>query len=253
MEQTMIETLPSKLKKEPIIDALFEMRFTSATSASSIVPGFLFSRLQGEKTIERLPTDQIPKQLLDSDPNLRFAPLIRLHWGNFLISIGDRSLGVACKMPYPGWKTFKPGILEVVTAMKEIGIIQAVDRFSMKYIDLIPANSVAEQVSAIRGTVVLGNHTLKQENFALRIDIPKDGMLHIVQINASATAKLQDGSTLEGVIVDTDSIINLENLDFDAFLVRLPEQLESLHSANKAMFFECIQPQTLTSLEPVYE
>ena len=103
----MIETLPSKLKKEPIIDALFEMRFTSATSASSIVPGVLFSKLSGDKTIERLPTEQIPKQLLESEPNLRFAPLVRLHWDNFLISIGDRSLAVACKMPYPGWKTFR--------------------------------------------------------------------------------------------------------------------------------------------------
>ncbi len=249
----MSQLLPSKLKKEPIIDALFEMRFTSATSASSIVPGWLFSKLSGEKTIERLPAEQIPKQFLDSDPNLRFAPLVRLQWGKFAILVGDRSLAVACKMPYPGWSEFKPVILEVITAMKEIGIVQAVHRFSMKYIDLIPASTLAEQVFAIRGTIELGNHVLQQETFMLRIDIPKDDMLHIVQVSSSASAKLFDGSTREGVVVDIDTIFDLKNPDFAYLLTGLPDQLESLHSANKAMFFECIRPETLASLEPVYE
>ncbi|EPZ13963.1 hypothetical protein M622_19350 [Thauera terpenica 58Eu] len=249
----MTDKLPTKLKKEPLIDALFEMRFTSVIPASSVFPGVLFSKLPHDKTIERLPTEQLPKALLESEPNLRFAPLVRLHWDKFLISIGDRSLAVSCKMPYPGWGTFKPAILNVVEQLREIGIIQAVHRFSMKYIDLIPASSPSDQVMAINGTVVLGNHKLKQEIFSLRVEIPKEGLLHAVQITSSATATLQDGSSREGIIVDIDSISDLGSLDFGNWLERLPDQLELMHLANKAMFFECLRPETIVSLEPIYE
>lgn len=84
----------------------------------------------------------------------------------------------------------------------------------MKYIDLIPASSPSDQVMAINGTVVLGNHKLKQEIFSLRVEIPKEGLLHAVQITSSATATLQDGSSREGIIVDIDSISDLGSLDF---------------------------------------
>ena len=123
----------------------------------------------------------------------------------------------------------------------------------MKYIDLIPTSNLADQVSAINGTVVLGSHTLTQEIFSLRMEIPKEGMLHAVQITSSAIATLQDGSSREGVIVDIDTISDLENQDFAYWLERLSDQLELMHAANKAMFFECLRPETIASLEPVYE
>ena len=249
----MTEKLPTKLKKEPLIDALFEMRFTSATPASSILPGVLFSKLAANTTIEQLPAAQLPKALLDSEPNLRFAPLVRIHWDKFLVLISDRSLAVGCQMPYPGWGAFKPAILEVVKVLKDVGIVQAVHRFSMKYIDLIPAGSLAEQIASINGTVVLGNHTLKQEVFTLRMEIPKDGMLHAVQITSSAVATLQDGSNKEGVIVDIDTISELNNPDFGYWIGQLSGKLDSLHQANKAMFFECLRPEAIAALEPVYE
>ena len=229
------------------------MRFVSVTPASSIIPGVLFSKLTGRKTIEQLPATQLPKPIVDSDPNLRFAPLVRVDWSGFLISVGDRSLSVSCKMPYPGWGVFKPAILQVVGLLKDIEIIHTVNRFSMKYIDLIPAKNLVDQVKAIRGTVVLGNHTLEQEVFSVRIEMHDEGMLHAVQITSSAVATLRDGSTREGVIVDTDSIRDIGDQNFDAWLAQLSDGLESMHSANKAKFFECISAETLVSLEPVYE
>lgn len=249
----MLERLPTKLNKEPLIDAMFEMRFSCSTSASSIVPGYLFGKLDGEKSIERLPTDQLPRPILDSDPNLRFAPLVRLHWDNFIVSIGDRSLAVSCKMPYPGWKIFKPAILRVISELKEIGIVESVQRFSMKYIDLIPVAGIEEQVSAINGTVELGHHTLKGEVFSLRIELPQDDLLHAVQIVSSATANLPDGSAKEGLIVDIDTISNVDNQDFHTWIEKVADKLDSLHLSNKKMFFTCLRPSTIESLEPVYD
>jgi uncharacterized protein (TIGR04255 family) len=241
------------LNSEPLIDAVFELRFTSSALASSVLPGFLFSKLKGKKTINRLQTSEIPKPVRDTNPNLEFAPLMQLDWDKFLISISDRSLGVGCKLPYPGWAVFKPAILQIVELVGEIDIVENVQRFSMKYIDLIPSNDLREQVSMITASVAIGNHTLEKESFFLRIEIPSNGALHIVSVASGAKAKLADGSVREGLMVDIDSVRDEKGAYFAQWLERAPAELEEVHSANKEMFFECLHSKTIDFLEPVYE
>jgi uncharacterized protein (TIGR04255 family) len=249
----MANKLPIKLGNEPLVDAVFEVRFTSTAPASDVLPGFLFSSLEGDKILERLPTADLPKPVRDADPNLHFAPLTRLRWNNFVISIGDRSLIVGCNTPYPGWAAFKPAILQIIEKIKEIGIIQTVNRFSVKYTDIISSSDIQEQISLIKTSIVLGDHTLEKENFSLRIEIPEDDILHAVNVISSATATLADGSKREGIVIDIDSITNVDNEEFGQWLEQLPDNLEKIHAGNKNMFFKCLPKGTLDSLEPIYE
>ena len=107
-EQTLTK-LPLKLGKEPLIEALFEMRFKATAPVSNILPGLLFTKFKGEKKIEKLPAAQLPEELRKVDPSLHYAPLLRIYWDRFMILTSDRSSGLACKMPYPGWNAaFKP-------------------------------------------------------------------------------------------------------------------------------------------------
>lgn len=248
----MTDQLPKKLKNEPLIDAIFELRFSSSDSASNILPGFLFGALEGDKKIERLPAAEMPKQLRDSDPNLQFAPQVRLLWTDYVISIGDHNLSIGCKYPYPGWDAFKKAILGIINVVKGIPFIQTVNRFSMKYIDIIPSKGLQEQISLINTSIVIGGHVLEKEHFALRIDIPENETIHIVNITSSAVAKLQDGSTRNGIIVDIDTIADAKNQEFEQWIGELPEKLDIIHLANKKMFFKCLNPETIDSLEPVY-
>lgn len=245
--------LPARLKKEPLIDAVFEIRFTSNVKASSVLPGFLFSKLDGDKVVNDLPTSDIPQQIRQVDPNLKFAPLVRLRWDDFFVFIGDFSVGVGCKIPYPGWASFKEAIIHIVRIVGEIGIIQSVQRSSLKYMDLIPSSDVGEQVSMILGSVVIGDHTLKKENFSLKIEIPENQFIHIVNIISSARAKLQDGSESEGIIIDIDTVDNMRDHEFHVWMEKLSENLETIHTVNKKMFFKCLRQETITALEPIYE
>jgi len=249
----MTDRLPTKLGKEPLIDALFEVRFSTPIPASNVLPGFLFSKLPNCGDIERLSAAELPKPMRDADPNLQFAPLLKLHWNKFFISIGDRSLVVSCKMPYPGWEEFKSAILQIVECVMDSGIIQTIHRFSMKYIDLVPASNTREEISLINTSVVIGGHTLKEESFSLRIEVPQDGFSHVVQVVSSATAKLADGSVKSGIIVDIDTITPVDNQEFKEWSSGLTDKLDLIHTANKKMFFECLRPETITSLEPEYE
>ena len=64
-------SLPTNLKKDPLVDAVFEIRFSSSIPASSVVPGILFSKLKGQAQIERLPASDIPSQLRMLNPALQ--------------------------------------------------------------------------------------------------------------------------------------------------------------------------------------
>jgi len=209
IEETMpAGPLPTKLEKEPLVDAVFEIRFNSHVPASTVIPGILFTRLETHpQQIERLPVADLPPEFRIREPSLRFQPVMRLHWDeNFLIMIGDTTLGLGCKMPYPGWKNFKPHILTLAGALKDSEIIEQIERYSIKYIGVIEGRNAAEQIGSILLEVKFGDYALKSEPFSLRVEMKRDSLRHIVQLAAPATTSMVDGTKREGLLVDIDSI-----------------------------------------------
>lgn len=248
-----MKSLPKKLKKEPLIDAVFEVRFTSTFPAGGVLPGLIFGGLKGDKKIEQLPLLQLPQGIRDADPNLRFAPLNRLDWQQFYINVGDRSVSVGFKHPYPGWNSFKPAIVEIMNILKGADILKSVERYSLKYIDLLPATDLVEQVSFINFDVTLAGHKLEKEAFHIRLEIPRHGFMHTVQVVSPATATLHTGESRQGLIVDVDTIANQQDVSFDELLCGFSDKLDAIHQANKDVFFDCLTPQTITALEPEYD
>lgn len=91
--------LPKILEREPLVEAVFEVRLGGDPHMSDLLPGILFSQLDQRPTIQRLPAAEIPQPIRASDPNLAFAPVIRLDWREFAISLGERNLVIGCKLP----------------------------------------------------------------------------------------------------------------------------------------------------------
>jgi len=249
----MANSLPIKLTKEPLIDAIFEVRFSSKIPAATILPGFLFNKLEGDKAINQFPVAQLPKQVRDADPNLKYAPISNIDWTRFFINIGDHSLSVSCKYPYSGWNNFKDAIVRIVNTLAECKIVDAVERYSMKYIDIFPTSEYAEKFSMLNSSVTLAGHTLSNESFQLRIEIPKDGLIHAVQLASSAQVALHTGEAREGLIVDVDTIAMQNNISMDELLDDFSNKLDFIHLANKTMFFDCLKPEAIQALEPIYE
>ncbi len=244
--------LPLKLGKEPLIEAIFEIRFTATLPVSSILPGLMFQGLQGEKLIERLPASELPQQLRNIDPNLRYAPLIRIRWQSFTILISDQSVGLACTIPYPGWGAFKPAILKIVEIVGLAGVIESVERFSLKYTDILPLE-LGDLDSLVEFDLKIGPYDAAGKNVQIRAEIPKDGLIHLVQLASSGTAKMADGTTREGVALDIDTVALVGNAEFSDFFETLAERVEFGHLENKAMFFACLKQKAIDKLEPVYD
>lgn len=250
--------LPSKLNKEPLVDALFEIRFSSPVpAASSILPGLLFSKLSMSAgtpaRIDRLPVSDIPTQIRNGDPILKFQPLLKLTTDRFLIMVGDFSVTIACQLPYAGWALFKPKIIEIITILKDTQLIQAIERYSMKYVDIIDGKDIAEQIKRTNIELTIGTHKLASEPFNVTVEIKRDQFTQIVQIAGPSNAVLSTGATRAGILIAVDTVNNYTTTDLTTFTQELPDRLEAIHTENKTMFFECLTQETITYLEPVYD
>ncbi len=249
----MATNLPTKLRNEPLIDAIFEVRFIGSMPASVILPGIFFGKLPGQKIIENLPIAQIPKPLRDADQNLKFAAISKIDWDAYFINVGDFSLSVSCKYPYPGWSKFRDAIAQAIEILDSAGIVETVERYSLKYIDLFPATTNREKVSMLNMKVMIADHELKEEPFQMRMEISKDELIHAVQIVSSANAVLHNGLTKDGLVVDVDTIAVIDGISMEILLNDFSKKLDSIHSANKSMFFDCLRSETIAALGPSYE
>lgn len=246
----MKNTLPKSLKKEPLIDAIFEVRFDSV-SIPSFLLGLVYQKLEGQKVIENLPASQIPQMMRDEDLNLRYVPLHRISYDQFYINIGDRCVSVSCKMPYPKWPNFKPIIMRVMNILKESDIINNCERYSLKYIDLLPIIDPGEQVSCLNLNLTLAGYKLKNNFFQIRFEVSENEFQHIIQVTSSATATLSNGETRKGLVIDIDSVANQAGVKFTDFFDKLSQNLEVIHDENKKLFFKCLKQPTINSLEPI--
>ena len=249
--QSVSRSLPTKLGQEPLIDAVFEIRFDSVIPASSVFPGILFSGLDGNKTVERLPAADIPQAMKGLDANLRFAPVGRILWGEFFVLYSDNSLAIACKMPYPGWAAFKTTIKRVLDLIQATNIVSNVNRVALKYVDLVERQTLKDQIEAVNLKIELAGHKLTREQFQLRFEIERDECINAIQLIAGVTLSLFNGVQKAGLMVETDTI-KTQALPMTDFMQNLLGQIEGMHSTNKAVFFDILTSATIQSLEPQY-
>ena len=244
--------LPKSLEKEPLVEAVFEVRLNDTPQLADILPGFLLHDLGPETKVQRLPSAEIPYPMRKEDTNLRFAPIQRIETSNFSILIGDRNVIVSCNLPYPKWPNFKASILDVMARIAKLGLPEAIERYSVKYVNIIPASNYKEQIAKIAISTKLGDLEIRDEQFTLRVQRIEEEIIHILTISTGAGAK-SNGSEVFGVLVDIDSIKNVNIPNFQIFVDNLEDGLEGLKQSNKEKFFGCLTKEAIQEMGPTYE
>ncbi|MBL4595956.1 MAG: TIGR04255 family protein [Robiginitomaculum sp.] len=250
----MQKKLPKVLMKEPLVDALFEVRLQLAgPPLADILPGFLLHEINPKPAITRLPAADVPHPIRASAPNFQFTPLQRLDLGEYYVSIGDRIITVSCKLPYPKWANFKAKILDVMNSIVKAGIEGKVDRYSVKYVNLVQAPTCAEQIQKIKMKIQLGEVNVTDAHISLQVHQKEEDLLHIMSVVTNAQGRASGGNHVSGVIVDIDSIRMINSLNFSSFVAGLEQGVEELRQANKIKFFNCLTDETIMAMEPVYD
>jgi uncharacterized protein (TIGR04255 family) len=245
------DQVPTRLRKEPLLEAIWEIRFAHAKqSVADLLPGFLFKAFPEKFTnIVRLPASEIPDAIIKSDPNLRYVPKIRLESGNQAIQIGEHVVSLNCWRPYSGWARFSEDIRSLSKTVLETGLIDELERFSLKYVDLIELAPTAD-LRCLNLSLRFGEMDIVERPVQMRTEIAEGDHIHIIQVVSPAEAGLPgETERKKGLLVDIDTIRTFTgNGTWD----ELDRSLDAVHLSCKRMFFRLLTLDTLHRLEPEY-
>lgn len=243
--------LPKRLKKEPLIEAIWQAQFEAELGIGDVLPGILFTELKKRHPalqLRRLPSADIPAPIAQMDPNLRFVPKMLLEEPGSPLAwqVGDRVITLNCRKPYTGWDRFKETLLDLTRIVENSRLIPNPLRHSLRYIDLLK-DELAADLAALRLALKLGDHEIRNR-VQLRLEIPDTECLHVVQIATAAHANI-GGEQMTGSIIDLETLPAKTPDDWDT----LRAQLDLLHDRSKTFFFcQIMAEETIQKLEPEY-
>jgi len=141
--------IPRRLKKEPLLEAVWEIRFSAVKeNMVELLPGIIFRDFPKYSDIKKLPASEIPAVLLENDPNLKYMPRIQLVGGNQSVQVGPRAMSLSCQRPYPGWAQFSSDVRRLAKTLQTTGFVGTCERFSLKYMNLLEDEpAVLEQLN----------------------------------------------------------------------------------------------------------
>lgn len=246
--------IPKRLRREPLVEAIWQVIFEelSKPPPGELLLGILYGHLRkngGEWEVRRLPTAEIPPSVLDRDHNLRYAVKYRLELPDkpILYQIGDRVLSVNCRRPYIGWQKFREHILEVAKLIHEVLPWASPFQHSLRYLDIFPLG-VVNGLDGLGLQLTIGGERIVSQPLHLRVVVSGYGREHIVQVFFPADIQLPDATKVSGTLTDLETY-SANPTDWSD----LPKELEALHEAMMAMFFErLLTPELTQKLEPEY-
>lgn len=239
--------IPISLIEDPLIEAIWEIRFSSSLgSIEDILPGLIFKELASEiKNSEGLPAKKIPIEIINSDPNLRYQPTVKLEAADYKILVGNRVLAFSFSVEYPGWAIFEKKILQIINILKNTNMINNIERFSLKYIDVIDKKIAG--VNELFLSIKVGDHDINHHPFQLKSEIRDGDVVSIVQIISPVKAFAKN-KHIDGVLIDIDTVQTVDNI----FWEKHSEMLSNAHNHGKSIFFGLLSENVLEKLGAKY-
>lgn len=244
---------PDKLEKDPIVEAIFEVRFKpQIEQAGELMPGLMYPALKHYYSkLESLPLARMPKELFQQQPDLQYQHLRRLVGEKYMVLTGEKVLSLAGRAPYDGWASFKPKILELLKCVQQLNIVDKVERLSLKYVNVLPKSSQGPEIERLKLKIQLGLHDVKEnENgLLLRTELLVNNFINIVQIIPRSTVKVSN-KHLTGLLLEIDTIYVGE---IGEFWTEVDDLLEKTHSMEKSIFFGLLSETALKEFGPIWK
>lgn len=243
------KAVPRKLKNDAIVEAVFEIRFSSST-----IPEILFGRIsefhpwRGLKQAS-LPLSQFPIQLRQSDPNLKYQPIFALldDQQNRAVRVGANAISYSRGVPYTGWEAFKPELEELVEGIFTKADSLVVERLGLRYL-----NALRHDLHGI--------DSLADLDFSLLVE--EDRITDSANVNFTSEPNSDTASTIR--IATTDFVAGQVPpgtsvyLDVDVFTNEagfetndrgfVTDWIERAHTKEKDQFFRLLKPSTIEAL-----
>ncbi len=245
--------LPKRLGKEPLLEAVWELRFAGDVSTGQELPGLLLGKLRADypgARIELRPLANVPPEFRNSQYQMRYGATHALPCGEFTILTGDNVVAVSMVKPYPGWDTFRKRISTLADWLNKAGVIRKPTAFSIRYVDFF-AGSPAETLNLLAAEIRMGEFKPTSGELQLQMGVVLNEFQGSIQVLNPVT--LPGGSNpLEKTGMVTDIVVNAALRDPENAWNDIKSNLNPAKEACHRLFFNLLKPETIKSLDPIY-
>jgi uncharacterized protein (TIGR04255 family) len=242
---TELRGFPKKISPCPIVEAIAELRFTSAVLPDAIF-GIIYQEFKDEfpERVENLPILQLPEPIRSMDPGLRYQPYYKLASSNLIFQVGPRVTSLSNVKEYMGWENFSRRLKEVFSKLEKLKIIKSVERLGIRYINFFKLD-IYDNINL---RIIMNEEPLRTLNMTLRTEIEEDNFINLLQIANKAQVRIQNQS-LSGSVIDIDTGSKTIG---ETFFEEMENLLEKGHHTEKKLFFSLLKKEFLSSLNPEY-
>lgn len=240
--------LPSKLKKDAIIEALVELRFDTEEAPEIVLGRLTDNPKWADFKRTRTAIAELPSVIRLSDPNLRFQPHFDLRGGGgkWNIKVGTNVLSIHNLEEYVGWHKFSSDVSALVHFLFDrLGEV-AVRRIGVRYINALNAT----------------DHLIKSiQDLNLEMKVSGNPLVHHVNLNyriefdiGQAMVRIASPDLVEGTIrPGMTAYVDVDVFTHNSFSVSQREAVlrwvDLAHTEEKTVFFGLIPDDVVEKIK----
>jgi uncharacterized protein (TIGR04255 family) len=240
-------TSPKKLKKDGIVEALFEVRFTTSAIPELYVGRLVagIAAIEEGMVVERLPMADFPAPIRRADPNLAHQPTLQLRTrnGTRLARIGETVISWHALQSYPGWPVFQPEIDRIITLLRTSVEGLTVVRTGLRYLNFLnPKDHLVGGLKDLTLDVSIDGKVLEAP---VNINYQRDSADFRATVRIATPDFIQPRPMDVALMIDID--MNTEGMNGPP-IGDIPRWVEVAHTALKHEFFTLFKPEILKNL-----
>jgi uncharacterized protein (TIGR04255 family) len=238
---------PIKLKKDGIVEALFEVRF-----ATPAIPEMVVGQLVGDiaamapqMALERTPLADLPAPMRRADPNLAYQATLQLRSADGLRigRVGDNVVSWHMLAPYAGWAVFRPEIEQLVERVKRSINDLSIVRAGFRYLNFL--NATDHLVGGIKDLTLDVTIKGKVIDYPINVNYHRDFRDHRITTKIATPEFIQPRPPDVSLYIDVD--VHTEDRPSPHVDELLP-WVDRAHDLLKDEFFTLIKPEILKEL-----
>ena len=244
--EDIVKKLPVVIDPCPIEEAIFEIRYSSKIPSEARF-GLLYGIIGDlfNKEPISLPILQLPEQIRNQDPNLKYKAHHQFKTKNQILNVGPEVLTFSTLKPYCGWKEWSTFFYKILEEIFSINLINTIERIGLRYINRFDHNIFDN----IQCEVKLIDKKLAEESTNIRTEILDGEFTKILQIGNSITM-MKDNNLINCSVIDIDILCNIK--DTQEFFNDHHKIVEKAHIKEKELFFPLLNESFLEDFNPKY-
>lgn len=239
--------IPKKLKKSPIKRAFIEIRYQSNFQDIAIYGKLyeIFERYGNDGRVIQSPLLQLPKEIRESDPNLKYQELYScvddVDSLQYIFGIGGSVIKFTVQKGYSSWSDWESRFKPILESISKSNIVKSIDSVSFRCFDIFDRDVLNE----LNFSINFGDDIKSNEKLSVGTNFTVDDIC--VALNIGNRVSLNGKVLSNHSMIDiecTKNIIGKNSFDDEFYAL-----LQSEHELNKKVFFYLLKNSLLNTLE----